>query len=154
MLKTKLETWMLKTKCTRLQLAELLKVSPRTIDGWLAHKARPISAKMRKTIEELIAPKNTVKVLSDSEKEFYALTDKNERDFWLQEKVERILVLAHRVMAYWDTNYTNSGGDSEFFEEVTDLTLQIREISTDVTALGTAHADNLLFNECDKNSDA
>lgn len=141
---------MVKTKCTRQQLAELLKVSPRTVDGWLAHKARPISAKMQKAIEELIAPKNTVKELSATEQEFYALTDKIERDFWLQEKVERILVLAHRVMAYWDANYAPSGGDDEFFEEVTDLTLQIREISKDVTALGATHADNILFHEYDK----
>lgn len=53
-------------------------------------------------------------------------------------------------MAYWEANYRYQSDDSEFFEEVTDLTMEIRDISKDVTALGAHHADCLLFDEYDE----
>lgn len=153
MLKKKLQTWMVKTECSRKQLADLLQVSPRTVDGWLAHKSRPISAKMQKGIEELISPNTYTRTLSPAEKEFYAMTNKKLREFWLQQKIEQILVLSHRAMSYWDSHYAQCSDDSVFYEEVTDITEQIRDISSDVTALGAHHADSILFNEFDEDGD-
>ena len=149
MLKRKLQAWMVHSGCTRKRLAELLHVSHRTVEGWLALKSRPIPAKMHSAIEDLIAPR-TERTLSPSEKEFYELQDKYARDCWLEKRIERILVLSHRVMAYWEANYRYQSDDSEFFEEVTDLTMEIRDISTEVTALGAHHADCLLFDEYDE----
>lgn len=149
MLKKKIQTWLVNTGYTRKQLAEFLNVSPRTVDAWLAHKARPIPAKMHKPIEELIAPKFADRELSNAEKEFYAIPDKMSRELWLQERIEKILVLSHRAMAYWDTNYPSCNDDSEFYEEFTDLTLEIRELSEAVTAMGAHHADCILFDEYD-----
>ncbi len=150
MLKKKLQTWLVNTGYTRKQLAEFLNVSPRTVEAWLAHKARPIPAKMHKPIEELIAPKPADRELSETEKEFYTIPDKSSREFWLQEKMEKILVLSHRAMAYWDANYPDCNEDFEFYEEFTDLTLQIRKLSEAVTAMGAHHADCILFDEYDE----
>ena len=140
---------MVHSGCTRKRLAELLHVSHRTVEGWLAVKSRPIPAKMHSAIEDLIAPR-TERTLSPSEKEFHAMQDKFSRECWLQEKLERILVLSHRAMAYWDAHYRYQSEASEFFEEVTDLTMEIRDISKEVTALGAFHADCMLFDEFDE----
>lgn len=150
MIKKKLQTWLINSGCSRKQLAEFLNVSPRTVDAWLAHKGRPIPAKMHKPIEELIAPKFADRDLSDTEREFYAIPDKMSREFWLQEKMEKILVLAHRAMSYWDTNYSNCNDDYVFYEEFTDLTLEIKKLSNDVTSMGAHHADCILFNDYDE----
>lgn len=135
---------------SRNELANLLQVSPRTVDGWLAHKSRSISVKKQKAIEKLIAPKLVTRTLSDSEKEFYGLPDKSSRENWLQEKVEQILVLSHRAMSYWDANYPTRSDDCVFYEELTDITQAIRDISSDITALGAHHADSIIFDEFDE----
>lgn len=150
MIKKKLQNWLINSGCSRNELATLLKVSPRTVDGWLAHKSRPISAKMQKAIEELIAPKLINKTLSKSEKEFFDLSLKIDRENWLQQKIEQILVLSHRAMTYWDTNYQACSDDSEFYEELTDITQSIRDISSDITALGAHHADCVMFKDFDE----
>lgn len=149
-MKKKLQTWLISTGNSRKQLAELLNVSPRTVDAWLANKSRPIPSKMYKPIEELIAPKIASRALSDTEKEFYALPNKRTREIWLQDKIEKLLTLSHRVMTYWDVNYPVSNDDTEFYEELTDLTLEIKKISNDVTSMGAHHADCVLFNDYDE----
>ena len=149
-MKKKLQTWLISTGNSRKQLAELLNVSPRTVDAWLANKSRPIPAKMYKPIEELIAPKTASRELTDTEKEFYALPNKRTREIWLQDKIEKLLTLSHRVMTYWEINYPVSDNDIEFYEDLTDMTLQIKKIGDDVTTMGTHHADSILFNEYDE----
>lgn len=148
-MKKKLQTWLISTGNTRKQLAELLNVSPRTVDAWLANKSRPIPAKMYKPIEELIAPKIASRELTDTEKEFYALPNKRTREIWLQDKIEKILALSHRLMTYWEINYSVSKNDTEFYEDLTDMTHQIKKISDDVTMMGGHHADCILFEEYD-----
>lgn len=149
MLKKKLETWMAIRGCSRQQLAEMLNVSRRTVDGWLATKSRPIPEKMRKPIEDLIEPKLPGKELSEAEKEFHALPDIPSRELWIQHQLEQILILSHRARAYWDTHHPDCPGDYDFMEEITDITLAIQEISTNVTSLGAYHADCLIFEEYD-----
>lgn len=150
MLKKKIQTWLVNTGYSRKQLAEFLNISPRTVDAWLAHKSRPIPSKMHKPIEELITPKHAFRDFSDTEKEFYAIQDKISRESWLQLKLEKILVLSHRVMAYWDAKYIDCNDDAEFYEELTDLTLEIKKLSNDVTSMGAHHADCILFNDYDE----
>jgi hypothetical protein len=87
---------------------------------------------------------------SPYDKEFHAIEDKFSREYWLQEKLEKILVLSHRAMNYWDTHYSSESDDSVFFEEVTDITMEIRELSEAFTSLGAYHADCLLFDEFDE----
>lgn len=150
MLKEKIEKWLASSKCSRQEFADKLNVSRRTIDAWLAPKGRPIPKKMHKPIEELILPKKALQSLSPAEKEFFSIEDKISREFWLQEKLEQILVLAHRAMTCWDAQYTSRSDDSGFYEEVTDITQEIRDISSDVTALGAHHADSIIFDEFDE----
>ena len=40
--------------------------------------------------------------------------------------------------------------DSEFYEELTDITMDIQNISSDLTAMGATHADCILFDEYDE----
>jgi hypothetical protein len=83
------------------------------------------------------------------EKKFLSLTDKFSREEWLQEQLEKILVLSHRAMSYWDAHYSANSDDSDFYEELTDITMEIREVSSNLTAMGATHADCILFNEYD-----
>jgi transcriptional regulator with XRE-family HTH domain len=57
MLNDRIQKWLVKEGKSRSELAELLHVSPRTIDGWLGKKQRPIPFKMHQAIEDIIRPK-------------------------------------------------------------------------------------------------
>ena len=81
------------------------------------------------------------------------MTNKRLSEFWSQQKIEQIFELSHRAMSYWDSHYAQCSDDSEFYEEVTDITEQIRDISSGVTALAAHHADSILFNEFDEDGD-
>ena len=56
MLNERLQNWLILTGTSRIQLAELLHISPRTVEGWLGKKPRPIPARLHNTLERLIAP--------------------------------------------------------------------------------------------------
>ncbi len=87
---------------------------------------------------------------TDGEKKFFAMKDKFSREMWLQEQLEKILVLSHRAMTFWDARYSSCSEDSEFYEELTDITMDIRNISGELTAMGATHADCILFDEYDE----
>lgn len=57
MLNDRISAWLVKSGNSREQLAEMLNVSPRTIDGWLGGQKRPIPARMHAAIEDIISPK-------------------------------------------------------------------------------------------------
>jgi hypothetical protein len=53
-------------------------------------------------------------------------------------------------MTYWEINYSVSNDDVDFYEELTDMTLQIKTISDEVTKMGAHHSDCILFDEYDE----
>jgi transcriptional regulator with XRE-family HTH domain len=58
MLNDRIAAWLVIQRKTREELAGMLNISPRTIDGWLSSQKRPIPARMHAAIEEIIAPKS------------------------------------------------------------------------------------------------
>lgn len=56
MLNDRIQTWLIQEGKTRAEFAELLHISPRTVEGWLGKKQRPIPRKMHEAIEQIIAP--------------------------------------------------------------------------------------------------
>lgn len=56
MLNERLQEWLNLSGTTRAELAEQLHVNKRTVDSWLGRVHRPIPARLRATIEKLIAP--------------------------------------------------------------------------------------------------
>lgn len=56
MLNERLQEWLNLSGTSRAELAAKLHVSPRTVESWLGRVHRPIPARLRSTIERLIAP--------------------------------------------------------------------------------------------------
>ena len=56
MLNDRIQAWLIKEGKSRSEFAEMLHISPRTVDGWLGKVQRPIPHKMHEAIELIIAP--------------------------------------------------------------------------------------------------
>ena len=56
MLNERLQEWLNLSGTSRAELASKLHVGKRTVDSWLGKVHRPIPARLRSTIERLIAP--------------------------------------------------------------------------------------------------
>lgn len=58
MLKTRLRVWLAESKTSRAELAEMLGVKLRTVEGWLGKKGRDIPLTKAELIEKIIKPAN------------------------------------------------------------------------------------------------
>ena len=56
MLNKRLQTWLALSGTSRAELAAMLHISPRTVDGWLGSVQRPIPHRMHAAIEKIIEP--------------------------------------------------------------------------------------------------
>lgn len=56
MLNERLQEWLNLSGTTRAELAQKLNVGKRTVDSWLGKVHRPIPARLKGTIERIIAP--------------------------------------------------------------------------------------------------